>query len=402
MKKYRFILDPDTFLWVNNNDGLVYQSKTCKAIVFSLTDDLIKLCQYLLVTDHLYSVELTEEELNGANIRHFVDRVIDIEAGRLVLDTGTEKGTVSLMPVLKIQDQIQDFIWKHEQGIGGDIIQHIHELTFYINGSKYGDDRYYRQTIFPGKDEISLESEKIIHFIRNSRNLFLSNINLVGDIFSYPEYEKFLESVTAFDIPVTICISAGDFLGHKEQLRRTGWHEKISLNILVDQKSDIDQLPVVLDDVNIPYKTAFLVFSGKNYLDIEQISIKLNSEIVPVYNSKNIDFFESAIFINQEDILASCLSKREIFMRQATNMYLFGKLTVLPDGKVYADVNQASLGTIDDTAYSIVYREFTEGKSWFRIRDQAPCKDCIYQWLCPSPSNYETVIGQPNLCHVKP
>lgn len=27
--------------------------------------------------------------------------------------------------------------------------------------------------------------------------------------------------------------------------------------------------------------------------------------------------------------------------------------------------------------------------------------DCIYQWLCPSPSNYELVIGQPNLCHIK-
>jgi pseudo-rSAM protein len=402
MKKYRFILDPDTFLWVNNNDGLVYQSRNHKAIVFSLTDDLIKLCQHLLVTDHLYSVELTEEELNGADIRHFVDRIIDIEAGRLVLDTGTEKGTVSLMPVLKIQDQIQDFIWKHEQDIGGSIIQHIHELTFYINGSKYGDERYYRQTIFPCKNEITLKNEKIIRFIRNSKNLFLSNINLVGDIFSYPEYEKFLESVTAFDIPVTICISAGDFLNHKEQLRRTGWHEKISLNILVDQKSDVDQLSVVLDDINIPYKTAFLVFSEQDYLDIEQISTTLNGEIVPVYNGKNIDFFESSIFINQEDILVSGLSKREVFMRQATNIHHFGRLTILSGGKVHADVNQPPLGTIDDTVYSIVYKEFTEGKSWFKIRDHIPCKDCVYQWLCPSPSNYETVIGRPNLCHVKP
>lgn len=42
-----------------------------------------------------------------------------------------------------------------------------------------------------------------------------------------------------------------------------------------------------------------------------------------------------------------------------------------------------------------------EGKSWFNIRNQPPCNSCIYQWLCPPPSNYEIAIGRPNLCHVK-
>ena len=54
-----------------------------------------------------------------------------------------------------------------------------------------------------------------------------------------------------------------------------------------------------------------------------------------------------------------------------------------------------------DTVYSLIHKELTKGHSWFQIRDQAPCTDCVYQWLCPAPSNYETVIGKPNLCHVK-
>ncbi len=401
MNTHKLILDPNTFLWVKNSKGLIYQSKNYQAFIFTLSDQLYKICQYLLVIDHLYTIGLTEDELNDSDIRHFVDKVIDIEAGWLVMNTGTETGAVSLMPVLKIQDQISDFVWKHEQGIGDSIIQHIHELTFYINGSKYGNDQYYLQTIFPRNVDLILKAEKIIYYIKNSRNLFLSNINLVGNIFVYPGHEEFLEHVTAFDIPVTVSITASDFLDHKEQLKRNRWHEKISFNILVDQQSDVNQLSVILDDINIPYKTTFLVFSEQDYLDIEQISATLNGEIIPVYSSKNIDFFESSIFVNQEDILASALSKREVFMRQATNIHHFGKLTILSDGSVYADVNQAPLGTIDDTVYSIVYKEFTEGKSWFKIRDQAPCTECIYQWLCPSPSNYETVIGQPNLCHVK-
>jgi pseudo-rSAM protein len=73
----------------------------------------------------------------------------------------------------------------------------------------------------------------------------------------------------------------------------------------------------------------------------------------------------------------------------------------MPDGYVYANVNDLHLGIINDSPYSLVYREFIDGKSWLNIRKQAPCADCIYQWLCPSPSNYETVIGKPNLCHIK-
>lgn len=40
--------------------------------------------------------------------------------------------------------------------------------------------------------------------------------------------------------------------------------------------------------------------------------------------------------------------------------------------------------------------------AYFLKRVQNPCNACIYQWLCPSPSNYELAIGKPNLCHVKP
>jgi pseudo-rSAM protein len=89
-------------------------------------------------------------------------------------------------------------------------------------------------------------------------------------------------------------------------------------------------------------------------------------------------------------------------MHQTLNTNDFGKLTILPNGSVYSNVNMEPLGTIENTVYSLVYKEITKGQSWFRIRDQAPCYDCVYQWLCPSPSNYELVIGKPDLCHIKP
>jgi pseudo-rSAM protein len=402
MKKYRLILSGDTFLWVKNKKGLVYQSKNCQAFVFSLSDKLQEICHHLLVLEHLYTVELTEEELNNPDVRHLVDNLLAIDAGRLILDTETWKGAVSLMPVLKIHEEIDDFIQKHERSVGGSIIKHIHELTFYINGSKFGNDKYYLQTIFPTKSEFTLEIEKIIRFIRNSKNLFLSNINLAGNIFSYPNFEKLLHQIKIFEITVTICITASDILANKELLQKTDWNDKIVFRVLMDCKNNIEQAIAIFENMKTPFSVDFIIFSEQDYHDIEQIATKIKGNFVPLYNGENIDFFESNIFIHRDEILASALSKREIFMRQATNIFHFGKLTILPDGNVYADVNQTPLGIIDDTTYSIVYKEFTDGKSWFKVRNFAPCKDCIFQWLCPSPSSYEVAIGRSNLCYVKP
>ena len=399
--RYRLILDQNSFLWVKNNEGLVYQSENFRSFHFFLSDKLHEICRHLLILEHLYTIDLTEEELNSSDVRNFVDQLLEIDAGRLIPYNGAEKGAVSLMPVLKIHEEIIDFVQRHERGVGGNIIQHVHELTFYVNGSKYGNQLYYRQTIFPTQHETMLEAKKIIRFIRNSKNPFLTNINLVGNIFSYPEFEVLLHHIETFEIKVTICVTASDVLANKDMLKISDWCDKTCFRILMDNKDNIEQAVAFFEDIGTPFSVDFLIFSKQDYLDVEQISPTVNGNFVPVYNGENIDFFESNVFIRQEEILASALSKRQIFMRQATNIFHFGKLTVLPDGNVYADVNQTPLGTIDDTVYSIVYREFTEGKSWFRVRDFAPCNDCIFQWLCPSPSNYEIAIGRPNLCHAK-
>ena len=76
----------------------------------------------------------------------------------------------------------------------------------------------------------------------------------------------------------------------------------------------------------------------------------------------------------------------------------FGTLQILPGGDISG--GNKVIGNIKDSLYDVVYREMTEGDSWFHIRDQKPCCDCCYQWLCPSPSRYESVLNKLNLCNV--
>ena len=83
-----------------------------------------------------------------------------------------------------------------------------------------------------------------------------------------------------------------------------------------------------------------------------------------------------------------------------TNLYIEN-----PSGRSeihYANRLFPALGLVEkDSIYAIIRKEITEGQSWLRIRTQSPCDTCVYQWLCPSPSDYEIELNRPNLCLTK-
>jgi pseudo-rSAM protein len=115
-----------------------------------------------------------------------------------------------------------------------------------------------------------------------------------------------------------------------------------------------------------------------------------------------LTFFEENIFMKQEDILDIRLDRQGIFALQELNTYKFGKITLMPDGKIYADINKDSIGNIKEPIVDVLCRELIYGDSWRHTRYQVrPCNQCRFKLICPSPSHYESAIGKPNLCHVK-
>jgi pseudo-rSAM protein len=145
--------------------------------------------------------------------------------------------------------------------------------------------------------------------------------------------------------------------------------------------------------------------SDEDYRQTERILEQYQIEqyqLKPVYTGKNIAFFEENVFLTKEDILSTSMSIKDFFFKQNMNTNDFGKINILPNGDVYANLNHPVLGNITTQSIDeIVSRELEEGKSWLRVRDQVPCNNCLYQWICPSPSDYEIIIDRPNLCHIK-
>lgn len=401
MKTHWFTLLEDTFLWLKGNKVLVYNAENKNRVLFSLSDKLEKICYRLLEIENLYTVELTDEDVNDEEISQWIHSLINIQAGYLSLNVEFDKRPVSLMPVLKVQDDREYYEGQQELGFKGKILQNLHELTFYINGSEDGDAEYFKQTIFPIRSNSVLERTRIRSFIKNSRSFFLSNVNLVGDFFSYSDLEELVNDISKLSVQLTIHILIKDFLNHVQEIKEIKWPTDTSINILVDTVFDISSLK----DFSLPFSLTVFIFSEDDFLRYSSLfdtfSLVQDIRFIPVYNGENMSFFESNVFMEKDDMDNVVLSKNEIFIRQAINIGDFGKLTIMPDGKVYANVNMPSLGTIDDSPYSIVYKEFIDGESWFRLRVQNPCKNCVYQWLCPSPSNYEIVIDRPNLCHMR-
>ena len=402
MDKNWLTLREDSFLWLKGNRGLVYNSKSKKQFTFILTDCIDKVCQKLLFIENLYTTELTDVELNDKDLIQWIDSLIKIQGGYLSYNVNYEKRPVSLKPILKVQNKKEYYEFKHIIGERGEILQNLHELTFYINGSEQGNNEYFRQYIYPLKECTIQDNTKILSFITNSRTPYLSNVNLVGNIFAYPDYKKLIFNITSFSVQCTIQILMPDLIDNLPQMKAFNVQDRVQFNVLVKNDFDVS----IIKNIPKPFSITAFVTSEKEYMELSNIFRDVTAyksiKFIPIYNKKNLNFFKSTVFDDQDDLDHISLSKNEIFIRQALNIGNFGRLTVMPDGSVYANVNAHQLGTINDSPYSLVYKEFIEGESWFKTREKLPCKECIYQWLCPSPSNYELILGKPNLCHVKP
>lgn len=318
MKKYWLVLSPNTFMWLKGEEGLLYHAVSHAQVSFKNVGALRLLTEWINDIDNLYRVELTEETLRQPEVNEWIRQVVDKECGKLVENDDVNNCPVSLKPVLKLQDGVQYYEWLHRQGTDGSVIQNLHNIVFYLNGSASGDEWLHRQLIYPSATETVADRMRVVHFARNARQSpYLLEISLVGNLFAIPQLAEEVEALQTI-CPVMLYVTVEDAL---------------------------HALP--------------------------QVKVWADRQAIRISHS---------------------------FIRQTLNIADFGKLYIEPDGKVYANLNDKSIGMIDNSPHDLVYRELTEGNAWLHIRNEEPCCECVYQWLCPSPSNYERVIGKPNLC----
>lgn len=386
-------INPNTFLWMEGNFGLLYDSRSYISYEFEITSSIEELCLSLINPDNLYSVTL-DMSSTDPYLKNFIEKIVACGFG--LLHDNMSGYLVSYPPLLNIQNSWEK-ICKRGNDAYCEVLQYLSSVTVYTGG-KCVDTELYKQTIYPVNSIQCLSSETILRFIASIYTSHLSKINIVfSSMHEYHDRDELLDGLKDYEDIIAIYLRAEE-LTHdsiKEMIRNnSGFSWRIIYTFGCNVK--IDGLS------NEFIKQIFLVTSRKEYLETVEQCIRNNVEhydIVPVFNGDNIDFFEDEMMVTKEEILGRHLERREVFAHMSVNVNYWGHFSVMPDGGVYANLNDNSIGSINDSIYNLIENEMRENTAWRYTRDnKLLCSKCLLKYLCPSPSSYEYVMNLNCIC----
>ena len=144
-----------------------------------------------------------------------------------------------------------------------------------------------------------------------------------------------------------------------------------------------------------------MIFS-KEELSLANKQKSNKTTFTPIYIGTNSDFFEENIYLTYNDFKRINLTISQILFNKKFNSYNYGIIYMFPDGTIKSGFSTIPLGNISEGLENILWKEMKRKDGWMKIRNEKPCCNCVYQYICPPPSNYESIIGKPNLCTIKP
>lgn len=376
---YWFKIEPYVHISIVNSNVLLYNTFD-GSFIESKDIEIVKLLKETLLKENCGVVLLTAERYNLDNIRKFIMELRAKYMGDIIDIELSKSKPVQIMPFTSLLN-IQELFKKQNFPTGKKILEYLSEISIYVD---------YNTNI------MDLNS-----FLKSLPNI--STVNIIGNLKDVANYKELLLVLDQFPSLKKITCNYSNVISLQPE-----FVNNFSYSILINYPIDISKWNYsrrLLLNQSIPFECIFEVTSMDNYSQINKFIEEFGIEkhqLKPVYTGDNIDFFKENVFLTKDDILSTPLSISDFFINQLMNIFDFGKIAIMSNGDIYANVNYPILGNIHThSIYEIISKELEEGRSWLRIRNQAPCNTCLYQWFCPSPSNYEIAIGRPNLCHVK-
>jgi len=408
-KKYLYV-ESYVFPFKEDRKLLLYNTLNGDILEFEIRNDIDKIINELLKPENNGVIEVKDEEIKI--LEEFIEKLRESYTGDLIY--GKKKPFI-MTPILNLQSDVERMKADPSRSIGEKAMKYLKTITFYINSECKRDcdicGSGFKQFMFCKKgrgDKLGVED--IMKVIGEAEGSGLLGINIIGgNILLYDELEELTEKISKLKYLKQFYINYGNIIDYPERIKVFEDRE-VLVKVLVEpdfRGEDLKRALKLLYNLWIDYGVEFAIRDERDYDVVESIindlKIEDKSELKPYYTGENIDFFRENVFTEKEDIKEERLDFKEINGRRALNFNDFGRLTILEDGSVYANLNNKRLGNIkDDSLYEIIYREMDSGASWLKTRDKVePCKSCLYKYLCPSISNYEYAIGKFNLCRIR-
>jgi pseudo-rSAM protein len=403
----KFFIYPHIYRFTSGNKQVLYNTKTGTRIE-SDSADCKELIDEIYKPANLGVIDLIESRLNSQAVQPFIDRIIRLDFGRAIEAKPGSPRIINLLPILNLQDDVERLKNDDESDVGEKSLRYLNELNIYLNNRCDLNcphcNLYYKQTKSCCKSPTNtfIQPDTIKGILDSLAYSSLKKINFSGgNILLYPHLDKLITLLKSYDFDFHFWI-------HIRNLINANRDWDFAKEIIISFPIDSERIEKYINTSKNNKKQTCHFFIGDESQYNTAISIIestgiSNYQIIPVYTGKNRTFFEENIYLFKEDIFASPIPHRIIFCNQKLNSNNFGKLYILSDGEIKANINTSTLGNIyKNNLLEIIREELITNTAWRVIRKESPCNDCLYQYLCPSPSNYETIIGKPNLCHVKP
>lgn len=375
---YWFTIAPYVFISIKNNHALLYNTLDGNSLE-SKVPQVISLLEELLLEENCGVVLLKHSLYEQIEIRSFIKDVRILFMGDIIDTKLSQKKPIQLLPLINYPNN---------------------EITYRtLNFNKSTDSLKYLFEVSIYLDD-TISQIKLIDFL-NSIN-HINRYNIVWNVTKYVNIDILLEFFERKSCAKYIICSYANIDSLKDTLKFHFQYELL-VDFPVDEctlERSIDMFDDVSDFVTYKFNVTSEEDCKQTDVIIEKLNIK-KYKLNPTYIGNNYGFFRENVFLTKEDILSVPRSIKDIFIHQTINSFDFGKINIMANGDIYANTRSFILGNINThNIYEIIQKELKEGKSWFRIRNQAPCNDCIFQYLCPPPSDYEIILNRLNLCHV--
>lgn len=355
-----------------------------------------------------YSVSLSDEIISSYQLGPFIEAVRDGFSGDLI-PAGDATVAPFLFPSLLDFRCEKKKLDKKERNLGHEVYSNLKEVSFFLhprivpeNGIFLPEQIFYSKEMAPIAEDWQQLYLPFLQLLTTSwkgvlhiwcKNMDEKMWSLLWKAFATVPGLKIIHTGVESSLPSLDGLLDKDNFSYEIYVTDDSDEKCINTWLMLQSQTDIELLFQWLISSEKEWEKADAWMERK-----QMDSVRL----LPFFNGVNRLFFEENIYVKENDLLFEVIKKKDIFARMMFNTNYFGKLSVFPDGQLYAHPADDSLGQIAGASLpEMLYNELIEGESWFLIRDQEPCVSCRYQWICPSPSDFERVLDRPNLCHLK-
>lgn len=407
-------LEPFVHISLIRNKVLLYNTLNGKALEYINNIKIYNLVKRLNYNKNLLVVKLTDSDLGNTEIKSFLHKIRVNYMGDLINSPVIKSKPIQIKPIFNIQRNIQILKESEEVSIGTRVMQNLTDVSININNecnlkcTNCNDT--FKQFHFctkykSSKTELNIfYIKKIITALAGSS---LKKLNITGgNILKYSKIEELTNLLINHASSTEFYIHYKNILECKDAFSLL--NNKFLLNVLIDFPINLyvlESINVLIIKKNIKTSFTFIINKIENIVEAEETILRLTIEnftILPYFDSNNFSFFKNNVFISKKDLYESKPSITEIYAREVINPNYFGKLCIMCNGSIYANLNGKVIGNIKNLDLNeAANKEMKEGTSWRKTRTNIkPCKDCLFKFLCPPISDYEYRVSRYNLCKI--